>query len=108
MVFYTSGSIHWSCVECLVRPMCRERCHKTYLDHWKCEGCDKRQCMVTGFPCKTVEKYLMWERVQRAYGDQMLAHMKKHIEQTSIFSLFKIEKSLKNNNNFKRPSSSPV
>jgi hypothetical protein len=88
MPFYTNrgwGSMHWACVECLVRPMCAQRCDKTYLKHWKCENCDGRGCMDKGFPCKTVERYQMYETVEKAYG-HLLPQMIKQLNESSTIA----------------------
>jgi hypothetical protein len=78
------GEMHWACLECLVRPMCKERCDKTYLAHWSCEGCDGRGCLNSGFPCKTTERYIMFERVQERFGEQIVELVRKNLEETSV------------------------
>jgi hypothetical protein len=87
---HTFSEMHWSCKECLVRPMCNERCSKTYLKHYKCDGCDGRSCFTKGFPCETVKKYMMFEQIQKSYGPKIVELCKKNIDQTSIFGLLRI------------------
>jgi hypothetical protein len=79
------GTIHWACVECLVRPMCNERCNRTYYKHYLCEPCNE----CDGFPCKEVKKLQMYETIFRAYGDQIFECTNKYFEERSIFKLLK-------------------
>lgn len=84
--------IHWACIECLVRPMCNERCSRTYYKHYLCEPCNDCE----GYPCKLVEKAQMYECIQIAYGDKLFKYYDEHLKQTSIFRFLK------------RPLESPV
>ncbi len=91
MAYYTEdynyGMMHWACVECLVRPMCDERCNRTYYRHYLCEPCDNG---CASFPCKEVEKVQMYELIFRVYGHQMMEAWNKQIGETSIFRLMKL------------------
>ena len=88
MSYYTQegwGTMHWACVECLVRPMCNERCNRTYYKHYLCEPCNG----CVNFPCKEVKKLQMYETVFRAYGDQILEAYDIYFKETSIFKFLK-------------------
>jgi len=83
--------IHWACKDCIVRPMCKENCHRTRFKHYLCEPCSaSNDC--NSYPCKEVKKMQMYERVFNAYGDIMFEEFEKHLKRTSIFRLMKIPK----------------
>ena len=77
--YYGYRQIHWACVECLVRPMCNKRCHKSYHKHQLCEGCNE----CNGYPCEKVQKVKMFEMVWESYGDQVL----KYYEESTLYKL---------------------
>ena len=81
--------IHWACRDCIVRPICTEECDKLLLQHWLCEDCTKDIAGECDEPCDKVKRSQMIELFNYYYGDRMRDLMIKHIEQTSIFGLFR-------------------
>jgi hypothetical protein len=82
--------MHWACVECLVRPMCSERCDRTYYKHYLCEKCND----CNRYPCDEVKKLQMYERLWMVYGDKIIQAWN---DQPSIFSFLKPPKKSFNN-----------
>lgn len=82
--------IHWACRDCIVRPMCIERCDRLLLQHWLCEDCEKDIAGECDDPCDKVERSKLFERMSYIYGDKLRNIMTEQMEQTSIFSLLRI------------------
>jgi hypothetical protein len=82
--------IHWACRDCIVRPMCTEKCDRLSLLHWLCENCSKDIASECDDPCDKVIRSKRLEYINHMYGGVLMSEIIKHQRETSFARLLRI------------------